>query len=66
MRVLCRLAAALLIAIPVFLILAIVFALAGRRSVSRPLKSEDNGSLERDAPIGSHRHARAVISEVSH
>jgi hypothetical protein len=65
MRVLCRVAAALLIAIPVFLILTIVFALAGRRHASLPLEGEDLISLERDVAAGPYFHARKVISRVT-
>jgi hypothetical protein len=66
MCVICRTAAALLIAIPVFVILAIAFTLAGRRRASLPLEGEDPISFEREPSVGPYRHARAVISEVSH
>jgi hypothetical protein len=46
MRVLPRIAAALLIAIPVFLTLVILFALAARTRPTPSLESERSGSLE--------------------
>ena len=66
MRVLFRVAAALLIAVPVFVILAIVFALAGRRRASLPLEGEDPISYGREASVGPYRPVSPVISEVSH
>jgi hypothetical protein len=53
MRVLFRVAAALLIAIPLFLVLATVFALAGRRRASLPLEGGTSRSFERGATVGS-------------
>jgi hypothetical protein len=50
MRVLLRLAAALLIAVPLLVVLVMVFALAGRRRAC-PLKSGTSRSLERGASV---------------
>jgi hypothetical protein len=51
MRVLLRVAAALLLAIPLFIVVVIVVALAGRRRASLPLESEISRSLERGATV---------------
>jgi hypothetical protein len=53
MRVLLRVAAALLIAIPVLITLVILFALAGRRGAAPSLESERSRSLERGVSGGS-------------
>jgi hypothetical protein len=45
MRVLIRVAAALLIAVPLLVVLVIVFALAGRRGTGLPLESGISRSL---------------------
>jgi hypothetical protein len=50
MRVLLRLAADLLIAVPLLVVLVMVFALAGRRRAG-PLKSGTSRSLERGASV---------------
>jgi hypothetical protein len=52
MRVLIRVAVALLIAIPVCLVLVIVFALTAKRAASLCYESGDSGSLERRAAAG--------------
>ena len=65
MRVLLRVAAALLIAIPLLLVLVIVFALAGRRRASLPLESGISRSLERGASVGPSLRASEVVVEVS-
>jgi hypothetical protein len=64
MRVLLRVAAALLLAIPVFLALVIVFAVTARR-VSLPAESPDSRSLERGASDGAYRLANQLMVEVS-
>jgi hypothetical protein len=46
MRVLLRLAAALLIGVPLLVVLVMVFALAGRRRASPSLDSGSSRSLE--------------------
>jgi hypothetical protein len=63
MRVLLRVAAALLIAIPVLITLVILFALAGRRGAAPSLESERSRSLERGVSGGSPFPARAVSRE---
>jgi hypothetical protein len=65
MRVLFRVAAALLIAIPLLLVVVIVFALAGRRGASLPLESGISRSLERGATVGPALRASEVVVEVS-
>ena len=65
MRVLFRLAVALVIAIPLFLGLVIVFALAGRRRASLPLESGTSHSLERGARVGPSLRPSKVLVEVS-
>jgi hypothetical protein len=66
MHVLLRVAAALLIAIPLFLVLVIVFALAGRRGASLPLESGISRSLERGATVGPSIRASQLLVELSH
>jgi hypothetical protein len=51
MRVLCRVALALLMTVPVLFVLVIVFALAGRRRAALPLESGISRSLERGAAV---------------
>ena len=65
MRVLFRVAAALVIAIPLLLVLVIVFALAGRRRASLPLESGISHSLGRGARVGPLLRASEVVVEVS-
>jgi hypothetical protein len=65
MRVLLRLAAALLIAVPLLVVLVMVFALAGRRRAS-PLESGTSRSLERGASVGPSIRATQVLVELSH
>jgi len=65
MRVLFRVAAALLIALPILLVLVTVFALAGRRRDSLPLESGMSRSLERGVPVGSSLDASELAAEVS-
>ena len=65
MRVLLRVAAALLIAVPLLVGLVIVFALAGRRGTSLPLESGVSRSLERGATGGYSRRATGAVVEVS-
>jgi len=65
MRVLFRVAAALLIAIPILLVLVTVFALAGRRRDSLPLESGMSRPLERGVPVGSSLDASELAAEVS-
>jgi len=65
MRVLLRVAAALLTAIPLFLVVVIVFALAGRRRASLPVEGGISRSLERGATIGPSLRASEVVAEVS-
>ena len=66
MRVLLRVAAALLLAIPLLLVVVTVFALAGRRRASLPLESETSRSLERGASVGPSPRASEVLVELSH
>jgi len=65
MRALFRVAAALLIAIPILLVLVTVFALAGRRRDSLPLESGMSRSLERGVPVASSLDASELAAEVS-
>ena len=65
MGVLLRVAAALLIALPLLVVLVIVFVLAGRRGASLPLESGISHSLERGASEGPSLRARAGIVELS-
>jgi hypothetical protein len=64
MRILLRVAAALLLAVPVFAALVIFFLLSARR-ISLPAGSRDSRSLERAARVGSGRRARRSAAEVS-
>jgi hypothetical protein len=66
MRVLLRVAAALLLAIPLFLVVAMVFALAGRRRASLPLESDGSRSLERATAVGPSVRAGEVLLELPH
>ena len=66
MGVLLRVAAAWLIAIPNFLVLVIVFVLAGRRSASLPLEGRISRSLEREALGGPALGASRIVVGVSH
>jgi hypothetical protein len=66
MRVLLRVAAALLIAVPLLVVLVMVFALAGRRRASLPLESGISRSLERGASVGPAIRASQVLVELSH
>ena len=66
MGVLLRVAVALLMAIPLFLILVMVFAMAGRRRASLPLESGTRPSLERGASVGLSLRASRVLVELSH
>ena len=65
MRVLLRVAAALLIAVPLLVGLVIVFALAGRRGTSLPLESGISRSLERGASAGPSLGASEVVVGIS-
>jgi hypothetical protein len=65
MRVLFRVAAALLIAVPLFAVLVIVFVLAGRRGASLPLESGISRSFERGASVGPSRRASEMVVELS-
>jgi hypothetical protein len=66
MRILLRVAAALLIAIPLLLVLVMVFALMGRRRVSLPLESETSRSLESGTTVGPSLRASQVLAGLSH
>ena len=65
MRVLLRVAAALLTAIPLFLVVVIVFALAGRRRASLPVEGGISRSLERGASPGPSFRASEVVAGIS-
>jgi hypothetical protein len=65
MRALLRVAAALLIAIPVFLTLVILFALAARRGATPSLESERSGSVERGVSGGSPVAPSGIVAQVS-
>lgn len=65
MGVLFRVAVALLIAIPLFLVLVTVFVLAGRRRAALPLESGVSRPLEREASVGPAIRASRVLVEVS-
>lgn len=65
MRVFPRIAAALLIAIPVFLAPVILFALAARRGATPSLESERSGSLERGFSGGSPVARSGIVAQVS-
>jgi hypothetical protein len=64
MRVLLRVAAALLLAIPLFLVLVVVFALEGRRRASLPLDSGISRSLESGASVAPSPRGSAVPAEL--
>jgi len=64
MRVLLRVAAALLLAIPVFLALVVFFALSARRT-SLSAGSGDSRSLERGASTGAYRFPSDLSTDVS-
>ena len=64
MRVLFRLAATLLIAVPLFVVLVII-ALAPKRRASLSLEGGTYRSLERGATGGSSRRATGAVVEVS-
>jgi hypothetical protein len=66
MRVLLRVATALLIAVPILVVLLIVFALAASRRASLPLESGISRSLERGASVRPSLHASEVLLELSH
>jgi hypothetical protein len=66
MRVLLRVAAALLIAVPLLVVLVMVFTLAGRRRASPSLESGISHSLERGASIAPAIRASQVLLELSH
>jgi hypothetical protein len=65
MRVLFRVAATLLIAVPLLVVLVVIFALAAKRRASLSLEGETSRSLERGAPGGSSRGATGAVVEVS-
>jgi hypothetical protein len=65
MRVLFRVAATLLIAVPLFVILVIMFALAATRRASLSLEGGTSHSLERGASGGYPRRATGAVVEVS-
>ena len=64
MRVLLRVAAALLLAIPVFLALVVVFSLSARRT-SLSAESRGSRSLERGASAGAYRFPSELSTDVS-
>lgn len=61
MRILIRVAFALLIAIPILFALLIVFALAARRRTSLPFWSRSSLSSERGATVGPSARAGEVV-----
>jgi hypothetical protein len=65
MRVLFRVAASLLIAVPLLLVLVIVFVLAGRRGASLPLESGISRPLERGASLAPSLRASDAVAELS-
>jgi hypothetical protein len=65
MRVLLRSAAALLIAVPVLIVLVIVFVLAGRRGAALPLESGISHPFGRGAALGPSPPAREMVGRVS-
>jgi heme/copper-type cytochrome/quinol oxidase subunit 2 len=65
MSVLLRVAMALLIAVPVFVVLLIVFVLAGRRADPRPRERGNSPALARGAWVGPSLAASQVTVEVS-
>jgi len=66
MRLLLRVAAALLIVVPILVVLVMVFALAGRRRASPHLESGTSRSLERGASVGPSIRASQVLAGLSH
>jgi len=62
MRVLLRVAAALLLATPVFVALVIFFALTARRS-SLSGESRDSRPLEREASVGDYHRTSQLMAE---
>jgi hypothetical protein len=64
MGVLLRIAVVLLMAVPLLLVLVIVFALAGRRGASLPLESGISRPLGRGASVGHSIRARQVLVEL--
>jgi hypothetical protein len=65
MRVLFRVATTLLIAVPLFVVLVIMFALAAKRRASLSVESGTSRSLERGATGGSSRRTTGAVVEVS-
>jgi hypothetical protein len=65
MRVLFRVAATLLIAIPLFVVLVIIFALTPKQRASLSLEGGTSRSLERGATGGSTPRATGAVVEVS-
>jgi hypothetical protein len=65
MRVLFRVAATLLVAVPLLVVLMVIFALAAKRRASLSLEGGTSRSLERGAPGGSSRRATGAVVEVS-
>jgi hypothetical protein len=65
MSVLLRVAMALLIAVPAFVVLVIVFALAGRRDGPLPRERGNSPSLGKGAWVGPSLAASQVVVEVS-
>jgi hypothetical protein len=66
MRVLLRVAAALLIMVPLLVVLVMVFALVGRRRATPPLESGTSRSLETVASVGPSIRASQVLAGLSH
>ena len=65
MSVLLRVAMALLIAVPVFVVLVIVFVLAGRRAGPLPRERGNSPSFGKGAWVGPSLAASQVVVEVS-
>jgi hypothetical protein len=65
MRVLFRVVATLLIAVPLFVVLVVIFALAATRRASLSLEGGTSRSLEREVPGGYSRRATGAVVEVS-
>ena len=65
MRVLFRVAVTLLIALPLCVVLVIIFALAAKRRASLSLEGGTSRSFERGALGGSSRRATGAVIEVS-
>jgi hypothetical protein len=66
MRVLLRVAVALLLAVPLLLVVVMLFLLAGRRGASVPLESAVSPSSARGAAVGSALHPGEGLLGVSH